>query len=70
VFRVTHPDGLDTTFGDHGAAVIPVPGLVPTVVAGGITDEGHATVAFADLSDLPRFGSPPRSTFGGAVRFE
>jgi hypothetical protein len=68
LFRISHPTGLDTTFGDGGAAVIRMPDLVPSVLDGQISSTGdRVTLAFADLIEYQR--GPYRSTFGGAVRF-
>jgi hypothetical protein len=55
-------------FGDHGAAVIRVPELGPSVLAGHLSaTKDHVTLAFADLLEYPR--GPLRTTYGGAVRF-
>ncbi|MGH3658652.1 MAG: hypothetical protein ACRDUA_18510, partial [Micromonosporaceae bacterium] len=68
IFRVNHPTGLDQTFGDHGAAVIRVPDLYPSVIAGGLsTARDHCTLAYLDPHQYQR--GPLRSTFGGAARF-
>lgn len=73
LFRISHPQGLDTTFGDGGIAVIPVLDLNPSVFAGYLHGRTQCTLAFADLTSyktrtvtgLERF----RSSLGGAVRF-
>ena len=67
LFRVNHPSGLDMTFGDHGAAVIRIPELYPSVIAGG-GSLNQCTLAYADLHQYRR--GPIRSTFGGAARFK
>lgn len=73
LFRVTHPNGLDRGFGDHGAAVIriPIPEVAFSIIAGGISGGRRpvATVAFTDRGESFLYGHPPRSMFSGAVRF-
>jgi hypothetical protein len=73
LFRVTHPNGIDRGFGDHGAAVIriPIPEVAFSIIAGGISGgrQPVATVAFTDRGESFRYGHPPRSMFSGAVRF-
>jgi Domain of unknown function (DUF5122) beta-propeller len=68
IFRVKQPNGLDMAFGDHGAAVIRVPELGPSVLAGHLSaTKDRATLAFADLLNYQR--GPLRTTYGGVVRF-
>jgi hypothetical protein len=72
LFRVRHPNGIDWSFGDHGAAVIriPIPEAAFSILAGGMSgDAERATIAFADHAESFRYGHPPRSLFSGAVRF-
>jgi hypothetical protein len=73
LFRVSHPNGIDTSFGDHGVAVIriPIPEVAFSIIAGGISGARRplATIAFTDRGTSFRYGHPPRSMFSGAVRF-